>query len=59
MQEAARPTTNVIGLLHECKKVCPCTKALPQLRHSRMNQPRSEEEERIEEERQGRQRPGG
>ena len=22
--------TNVIGPLHECKKVCPCTKALPQ-----------------------------
>ena len=27
MQQA---TTNVIGPLHECKKVCPCTKALPQ-----------------------------
>ena len=26
----SRPTTNVISLLHECKKVCPCTKALPQ-----------------------------
>ena len=26
----SRPTTNVIGPLHECKKVCPCTKALPQ-----------------------------
>ena len=24
-----RPTTYVIGLLHECKKVCLCTKALP------------------------------
>ena len=23
----SRPTTNVIGPLHECKKVCPCTKA--------------------------------
>ena len=45
-QEAcSRPTTNVIGPLHECKKVCPCTKALP-VRHSRMNQARSEEEEK-------------
>ena len=26
MQQAC---TNVIGPLHECKKVCPCTKALP------------------------------
>ena len=26
----SRPTTNVIGPLHECKKVCPCTKALLQ-----------------------------
>ena len=26
----SRPTINVIGPLHECKKVCPCTKALPQ-----------------------------
>ena len=26
----SRPTTNVIGPLHECKKVCPCTKGLPQ-----------------------------
>ena len=26
----SRPTTKVIGPLHECKKVCPCTKALPQ-----------------------------
>ena len=26
----SRPTANVIGPLHECKKVCPCTKALPQ-----------------------------
>ena len=26
----SRPTTNVIGPLHECKKVCPFTKALPQ-----------------------------
>ena len=26
----SRPTTNVFGSLHECKKVCPCTKALPQ-----------------------------
>ena len=25
----SRPITTVIGLLHECKKVCPCTKALP------------------------------
>ena len=25
----SRPTTTVIGPLHECKKVCPCTKALP------------------------------
>ena len=24
----SRPTTNVIDPLHECKKVCPCTKAL-------------------------------
>ena len=24
----SRPTTNVIGHLHECKKVCPCTKAI-------------------------------
>ena len=24
-----RQTTTVIGPLHECKKVCPCTKALP------------------------------
>ena len=28
--KCSRPTTNVIGQLHECKKVCPCTKALPQ-----------------------------
>ena len=41
-----RPITTVIGPLHECKKVCPCTKALPPLRHSRMNQARSEEEEK-------------
>ena len=26
----SRPTTNAIGPLHECKKVCPCTEALPQ-----------------------------
>ena len=39
----SRPSTNVIGPLHECKKVCPCTKA--PVRHSRMNQARSEEEE--------------
>ena len=26
----SRPTTTVIGPLHECKKVCSCTKALPQ-----------------------------
>ena len=25
----SRPITTVIGPLHECKKVCPCTKALP------------------------------
>ena len=31
--------------LHECKKVCPCTNALPQSgNHSTMNQARSEEE---------------
>ena len=24
----SRPITTVIGPLHECKKVCPCTKAL-------------------------------
>ena len=39
----SRPTTNVIGPLHECKKVCPCTKALPQ---SGTNQARSEEKEK-------------
>ena len=43
----SRPTTNVIGPLHGCKKVCPCTKAIAtQLRHSRMNQARLEEEEK-------------
>ena len=26
----SKPTTTVIGPLHECKKVCPCTKTLPQ-----------------------------
>ena len=25
----SRPTTNVIGPLHECKKVCSCTKPCP------------------------------
>ena len=25
----SRPITTVIGPLHECEKVCPCTKALP------------------------------
>ena len=25
----SRPTTNVISPLHECKKVCPCTKSIP------------------------------
>ena len=25
----SRPITTVIAPLHECKKVCPCTKALP------------------------------
>ena len=48
----SRPTTNVIDPLHECKKVCPCISPTP-VRHSRMNQARSEEE------RQERQRPGG
>ena len=37
----SRPTTNVIGPLHECKKVCPTP-----VRNSRMNQARSEEEEK-------------
>ena len=47
MAPCSGPTTNVIGPLHECKKVCPCTKALPtHLRHSRMNQARLEEEEK-------------
>ena len=41
----SRPITTVIGPLHECKKVCPCTKALPQS-GIRMNQARSEEEEK-------------
>ena len=36
----SRPITTVIGPLHECKKVCPCTKALPPS-GSRMNQARS------------------
>ena len=39
----SKRTTNVIGPLHECKKVCPCTKALL---ISGMNQARSEEEEK-------------
>ena len=40
----SRPTSNVIGPLHECKKVCPCTKAaaLPNSSHLRMNQAMSE-----------------
>ena len=42
----SRHTTIVIGPLHECKKVCPCTKDLAPVRHSRMNQARSEEEEK-------------
>ena len=43
----SRPTTNVIGPLHECKKVCICTKDLgTPVKHSRMNQARSEEEEK-------------
>ena len=42
----SRPIATVIGPLHECKKVCPCTKALPPHRQSRMNQAWSEEEEK-------------
>ena len=54
----SRPTSNVIGPLHECKKVCPCTKALSQsgicewIKQSRRKIKR-------EEERQERQRLGG
>ena len=40
------PTTNVIGPLHECKKVCSYMHKSPTLfRVSRMNQARSDEEE--------------
>ena len=52
-----RPTSNVTGPLHECKKVCPCTKALP---HSGIRawikQGRRKKKKRG---RQERQRPGG
>ena len=41
----SRLSTTVIGPLHECKKVCSCTKALAtSLRQWRMNQARSENE---------------
>ena len=45
---------NVIGPLHECKKVCPWMqesvsmhKSPTPVRHSRMNQAREEEEEKM------------
>ena len=42
-----KPTTNVISPFHGCKKGCPCTKALSLSGiDSRMNQARSEEEEK-------------
>ena len=54
----SRPTTNVIGPLHECKKVCPSTK-------KKTSQAFAHESSKVgvkgkrEEERQERQRPGG
>ena len=53
-----RPTINVIGPLHECKKVCPCTKALPQS-GIRAWIKQCQRKRKKEEERQERQRPGG
>ena len=47
-------TTNVIDLLHECKKRTPCTKALPAHESSKV-----EGRGKREEEGQERQRPGG
>ena len=44
--QCRRPTTNVIGPLHECKKVCPCTKAILLSDIHAMNNSRSEEEEK-------------
>ena len=41
----SRPATTVIGPLHECKKVSMHKSPTP-LRHSRMNQARSEGEEK-------------
>ena len=43
-----RPTTNVIGPLHECKKVCTSymQKSPTTVRQSWINQARSEEEEK-------------
>ena len=62
-ERSSMQQANVIGLLHECKKVCPWRqesvsmhKSPTPVRHSRMNQARAEEEEK---ERQERQRPGG
>ena len=51
----SRQTTNVIGPLHECKKVR--SKSPTPVRHSRMNQARSERERGKK--RQERQRPWG
>ena len=45
----SKATTNVIGPLYEWKKVCPCRKKNLPLRHSCMNQARSEEEEKRQE----------
>ena len=62
-ERSSMQQANVIGPLHECKKVCQWMqesvsmhKSPTPVRHSRMNQARSEEEEK---ERQERQRPGG
>ena len=47
-ERSSMQTTSDSGPLHECKKVRPCTKvkSTTKVRHSRMNQAMSEEEEK-------------
>ena len=52
----SRPTTPVIDPLHECKKVCPCTKEEEKERKKRKKR---ERRGKREEEKQQRQMPGG
>ena len=55
-QERSSTTTNVIGPLHECKKLSPIPKALH--RQSRKDQARSEKEEKRDRKDRGQEADG-